>query len=434
MASITNLNPTTELDAVNSMLSAIGEAPVATLLGVSQADVEMAVNILRSTTREVQLRRWRFNTEYGYTVTSAGSSVQNGATVNVFFVPAQLGTFRLSNVSGQENLDAIIRPSRFFQPGTLVFYDRLGSRDGFALSTLQIDPVWVFDFEQMPETARRYTVVAAGRRFAQQVAGSEELGSFSEQDEENALRILIEDQQERPPLASGTSTEQSETDALNLILTAANQQAVASVNAILDPEGITALNIFRATTREVLAEGWSFNTEFGLELQAASIESWTSREGVTETIYIFQPPAGLLGFHPSNSVDQQGSRDTDTEIRMVSGQQVFYDRARNRHGWADRTVFYIDALWMQPFEQLPEQARRYIVVLAGRRYATRFVGNQRATLFSQEDERKARRDLVHAFGIEDTYNLFSHNGTREHLGGRTLPMAGVWDPRSSVGR
>jgi hypothetical protein len=54
-------NFTTELEAVNTMLSAVGSQPVSSL--DAGAEVAIAKNILRETRREVLSRGWSFNYE-----------------------------------------------------------------------------------------------------------------------------------------------------------------------------------------------------------------------------------------------------------------------------------------------------------------------------------------------------------------------------------
>ena len=66
MASITTR--TTELEAVNTMLSTIGEAPVNSLTGSLPTDASMAKNILNEVNREVQSGGWKFNTSYKSTL------------------------------------------------------------------------------------------------------------------------------------------------------------------------------------------------------------------------------------------------------------------------------------------------------------------------------------------------------------------------------
>lgn len=204
MASITNLQPTTELEAVNAMLSAIGEAPISGDPALSLlSTVAMALNILRDVTRAVQMMGWRFNTEFGYelvkTVDSPFAVVDTtGATaqLNIFLPPSNLLGFAVTQSSDQQDLDLIIRISRkYLVTGNpvLVFYDRALNRDGLdstKFAHLYIDPVWAFNFEQMPEEARQYCAIRAARVFVGRSSGSQTLISFTEQDESIAFRNL----------------------------------------------------------------------------------------------------------------------------------------------------------------------------------------------------------------------------------------------------
>ncbi len=54
---------TSKLEAINTMLSTVGEAPVNSLSGSLTADVSLAQNILDEVSREVQSSGWHFNTE-----------------------------------------------------------------------------------------------------------------------------------------------------------------------------------------------------------------------------------------------------------------------------------------------------------------------------------------------------------------------------------
>ena len=59
---------TTELEAVNTMLSMIGEAPVNSLTGTLPLDATIANNTLTEISREVQAAGWHFNTEHKVTL------------------------------------------------------------------------------------------------------------------------------------------------------------------------------------------------------------------------------------------------------------------------------------------------------------------------------------------------------------------------------
>ena len=203
---ITNLTATTELEAVNAMLAAAGESPLpaGTDLGtVTQPDVAMALTILRTNSRDVQSMKWKFNTEFGYELVPTTNVAWTGsdnstATLNIFKPAANLIAFEITPTAEQVGLDVVIRPSRTYTEGlpaapVLVFYDRAKNRDGLDSTQfpyLYINPVWLFDFEQMPEEARAYIVVRSARQFIQQTVGSATLVGFTQQDESLAYRNL----------------------------------------------------------------------------------------------------------------------------------------------------------------------------------------------------------------------------------------------------
>jgi hypothetical protein len=117
---IYDLVATTELEAVNAMLASIGEAPLDTLDGATQSDVQTAINILRDTTREVQSEGWRFNTEFGFEIApelafnyadSAGVTTRLG----VYRPPVNLVKFSMTQSPDQQGSrypDAVLRPAR----------------------------------------------------------------------------------------------------------------------------------------------------------------------------------------------------------------------------------------------------------------------------------------------------------------------------------
>lgn len=201
--------PASELEAVNAMLSAVGEAPVVSLVGTLPTNVTLARNLLARTAREVQGKGWRFNTEFGYEIAPAGTVSWNdtsGATtiLNVFKAPTNLASFSVTKhplQQGQMYVDTEIRPSRVYVESALpvlVFYDRASNRDGFyGRPYLYIDPVWLFEFADLPSVARDYIIIRAIRRFQQTVAGAPDLAGLTVMDERDALAALQKDQGQR---------------------------------------------------------------------------------------------------------------------------------------------------------------------------------------------------------------------------------------------
>lgn len=210
---IENLVATTELEAINSMLAAIGEAPIADVETATQADVEMAVSFLRNATREIQALGWRFNSEFGLAVAPAVTDFSwtdpdGGALdIDIFTLPAGVISFTVTPLPSQilstygAMLDVVERRSKQYVDGAsasvLVLYDRLRNRDGFPAGErdfLYLDTVSLFDFADLPESARRYITITAARRFIQSVLGDAQLAGYQRQDEMIALRALMRDQ------------------------------------------------------------------------------------------------------------------------------------------------------------------------------------------------------------------------------------------------
>jgi hypothetical protein len=175
MPSLTPLAETTELAAVNRLLSAIGEAPISDLAASTREDVSLAVTLLKEASVEVQSMGWRFNTEYGYELAPDGTVAWadtdgDTTTLNVWHKPSGLLSYRLTQSPAQAELDIVLRKSRSYQSASayvLVFYDRRLNRDGLDsdhYEHLYIDPVWLVDWDFLPEVARRYIVCRAARQ------------------------------------------------------------------------------------------------------------------------------------------------------------------------------------------------------------------------------------------------------------------------------
>ena len=163
------LTPTTELEAVNEMLGTIGESPVSDLVSASSVDVAVARDILRAASRETQSKGWWFNHDEGYTfVLNAQKQV----------VPANDILSLRPSLGGAQ---LILRNGKV--------YDRRRKADTFT-SAPTCDVVWFFNYESLPESARRYIAIRAARIFQKRVLGSEALDVFTEDDERAAYTVF----------------------------------------------------------------------------------------------------------------------------------------------------------------------------------------------------------------------------------------------------
>jgi hypothetical protein len=72
-------------------------------------------------------------------------------------------------------------------------YDRV--KNTYAIGTaVQVDMVVLLEFEEMPETARRYVAIKAARVLQDRVLGSEALHSYNSQDEMMAWSNVLQNE------------------------------------------------------------------------------------------------------------------------------------------------------------------------------------------------------------------------------------------------
>lgn len=167
------LSMTTELDAVNIMLSTIGEAPINSLdAATGVVDAVTARSILAEVSVQVQEEGWHFNTDYEFVLTPDNSGF--------IYVPAGCIEADTSEYD-RTGLDVAIRGNRL--------YDRKNKTYVFQ-QPIKADLTLLLEFNELPQAARHYITIRAARVFQQRVVGSQTLGAFTEADEARALRQM----------------------------------------------------------------------------------------------------------------------------------------------------------------------------------------------------------------------------------------------------
>lgn len=169
--------PTTELEAVNIMLSTIGEAPVNNLQS-GLVDAETAETILKNVSRDVQSHGWNFNSEPDYTVAADSSG-------NVI-LPTEIVRADLANSETKYRSSK----NEYIQRGNKM-YDKVNHTFNIG-KALKLDVVVLLSFDLLPEIARRYIAIKASRIFQERVVGSVELSQMNRNDEQQAWFALQE--------------------------------------------------------------------------------------------------------------------------------------------------------------------------------------------------------------------------------------------------
>ena len=173
---MTTLQPTTKLEAVNVMLTSIGEAPVNSLISGLE-DAELAETILESVNKETQSKGLIFNTDLKVTL---GLNADNEIVLPTNYLRVDTRpTLRSSSK------DIVERGRKL--------YDRIANSYVFT-SGVQVDAVILLDFTDIPEVARRYITIRSARIFQDRVLSSTNIHGFQLVDEQQAY-IELQDYQ-----------------------------------------------------------------------------------------------------------------------------------------------------------------------------------------------------------------------------------------------
>ena len=165
----------TELDAVNQILSSVGQAPVTTL-DLRNPEVSITVNTLREVSKQVQLEGWTFNTEREYPM------VRDLAT-NEITLPANVLSIDANLQEHKNDYDLVMRNGKL--------YDRLNKTYVFTEDP-KVDVVWYFDFQFLPPAVQSYITARAARMCATKMVGDPQLYQLLTNAEEVARGTLTE--------------------------------------------------------------------------------------------------------------------------------------------------------------------------------------------------------------------------------------------------
>ena len=170
------------LDAVNQLLSSIGEAPVSEL-EVGNPEVDLALATLEQVNTEVQAERWHFNTEYNFPL-----AVNTEGEVEV---PSNVLFIQVNKDKVPTNLDLCERQGKL--------YDRVTHRFDFTTTPVPVDVVWQFPFEELPRPFQLFVAARACRVFVTRSLGSKDMVQMTTMDEQrlraNCVAYDVDEQQ-----------------------------------------------------------------------------------------------------------------------------------------------------------------------------------------------------------------------------------------------
>jgi hypothetical protein len=167
-----NLETSDELAAVNDMLASIGESPVNTLEGDTNADIANARRLLDKVNTEVQAKGWTFNIEESVEL------VPDVFSKFIAYMPDYLTIRTPGGASAYTNRGGYL-------------YDRLNLTDQFT-SSVVVDLIRLRPYSEMPTQFRSYIVAKAARRFNIRFFGAAEIEGSLQMEENEAWAAVQE--------------------------------------------------------------------------------------------------------------------------------------------------------------------------------------------------------------------------------------------------
>ena len=177
------------------------------------------------------------------------------------------------------------------------------------------------------------------------------------------------------------ATATTELEAVNTMLRTIGESPINKLTGALPVDALMAQETLKEVNKDVQSEGWHFNTEIDLTLTRGD----TNEIALASNVLRVDPS---LQDHPSVDAVQVGLK--------------LYDRKKHTYIFDEDLTCTV--LYYRPFNDIPEPARRYVMIKAARVFADRTIGDDGLRSYTQQDEIRARAILM-----ETDYSNADHN-------------------------
>jgi len=168
---------------------------------------------------------------------------------------------------------------------------------------------------------------------------------------------------------------------------ALTQSIVTSrVETQTNPDVAIALNTLREVSREVQAEGWSFNKEYDYPITPDS----NNEVNISNDI---------LQMDLNQTYTQNMNRDS------INRGGKLYDRTKHSYKWTDETL-YVDITWEMSWGSIPEPIQAFITARAASIVSSRIVGDPNQYQMLQQKEAFARSMALEYECNQGDYTFF----------------------------
>lgn len=162
-----NLEATTELEAINSMLQMIGEQPVNNIPVKGFSEASLAQTTLHNVSRIIQNEGLNCNVEHDYVLAcdTDGYVVVPSNALNLDFV----------------STDYVVRGNKV--------YDKI--KHTFVINKpVTCTVTWFLDFSDLPNHVRNYISIKAARKFMLELVGATDVYKLTEQQEYDTMAVF----------------------------------------------------------------------------------------------------------------------------------------------------------------------------------------------------------------------------------------------------
>ena len=184
-----------------------------------------------------------------------------------------------------------------------------------------------------------------------------------------------------------TTNKQQELPAVNQILQSCGQAPVTTLDQT-NPDVAIAYQTLLEVSREVQAEGWSFNKEFHYEM-------------TPETNNKISIPNNVLQIDLSHN-----AANMDKDVIRRNG--VLYDKANHTDTFTDKVE--CDITWLFDWVDLPVPIQDFITARAATIVSSRIVGDGNQYQILQQKEAFARAMAIEYECNQGDYTYFGHSG------------------------
>ena len=188
-------------------------------------------------------------------------------------------------------------------------------------------------------------------------------------------------------MAFPTTNKQQELPAVNQILQSCGQAPVTTLDQT-NPDVAIAYQTLLEVSREVQAEGWSFNKEFHVERSPDS----------NKHILI---PNNVLQMDLSTN-----AANMDKDVIRRDGK--LYDRANHTDEFTDKVE--VDITWLFDWVDLPVPIQDFITARAAAIVSSRIVGDPNQYQILQQREAFTRATAMEYECNQGDYTFFGHSG------------------------